>query len=258
MDKTTSVYWLYDETCIDPRTDGYIGFTSQKPPKRFSQHQYATGIYRKVPKKFCSLILFQGTVEECELLEKILRPHKFIGWNVLAGGSHSLKRHGIHNFRFGTHMSEKEKQKIRIKIIERGGIINPVPPGTRRSEETKTAISAGVRAAGPLTTEQRVRQHNNTGRGKTHPNFGKSHALKTVQKMREAALAHDWNGERNGFFGKRHSEETKAYQSANKVRDICVNGHPKEPGKGCRICNLAAAAKWRVKQITRYGRVRKR
>jgi hypothetical protein len=243
MDKTTSVYWLYDETCVDPRTDGYIGFTAQRPPKRFSQHQYATGIYRRVPKKFRSLILFQGSVEECEFLEEALRPHKFIGWNVLAGGSHSLKRHGVHNFRFGTHMSEKEKNKIRAKIIERGGIVNPVPKGTQRTEAERATISAGTKAAGPMTAEQRARQIANTPHGEQHHAFGKP------MRITNPRLGKDQNGERNGFFGRHHSEKTKAHLRAIRSCSVCVRGHPKEPGKRCHACD-------RINAKLRYDRKR--
>jgi len=203
MTKLCVVYWLYDAVCFDPRKDGYIGVTAQRPPKRFSQHQYATGIYRRIPKQFESLILFRGSFAECDFLEEILRPDKFIGWNILPGGSKSLNLHGVHNFRYGTHMSEGEKQKIRTKIIERGGIVNPIQKGTHRSDAEKVAISAGVKAAGPMTVEQRQRQIANTLRGAKHHAFGKR------MKITNPLLGKNQNGTRNPFFGKRHSEAVK-------------------------------------------------
>lgn len=205
------VYWLYDQTCFDPRKDGYVGVTGQKPPKRFIQHQYQAGIYRRVPKKFKSQILFRGSFEECDFLEEILRPHKFIGWNILPGGSRSLKLHGIHNFRYGMHMSEKEKNKIRAKIIERGGIVNPIPKGSYRTDAERAAISLGTKAAGPMTIEQRERQITNTPRGKDHHAFGKA------MKITNPKLGQDQRGARNPFFGKRHSEATKQLQRLRKI-----------------------------------------
>jgi len=206
------VYWLHDANCVCPWRHGYVGVTDRWPT-RLREHRKS----RKFPIAIDGDVLFIGAPWECTILEHKLRPDFNIGWNFLPGG-----------------------------------IVNPVPLGTRRSDADRAAISKGVKAAGPLTPEQRARQIANTGRGKTHPNFGKPRWITNPQ------LGKNQNGERNPFFGKKHSEETRAKQRAIKLRDICVNGHPKEPGKGCRICNLVAAAKWRAKRIARYGRVRKR
>lgn len=197
------VYWLYDDLCVCYERHGYIGITQQNPPKRFSQHQYTKGIYRRVPKTFKSIILFRGSVDECDLIERRLRPHKFIGWNILAGGSDSLKLHGTHNFRYGRPMSEEEKQKIRDQIIKRGGINNPIPQGTIRSKTEKANISAGTKAAGPMTSEQRQRQIANTPRGAKH------HAFQKPMKITNPMLGKNQGGARNSFFGKRHSEAAK-------------------------------------------------
>jgi len=89
MAKLFVVYWLYDETCICIWSDGYVGFTGQSPPERFSQHQRTKGRYRRVPKNFKSRVVFRGSVKQCEAWERTLRPHTFIGWNILAGGSNS-------------------------------------------------------------------------------------------------------------------------------------------------------------------------
>lgn len=80
----------------------------------------------------------------------------------------SIDRSGANNTNFGKATSEAAKQKMRDKIIERGGIVNPVPKGSHRTDAEKATISAAVRSAGPLTPEQRERQLANTQRGEAH------------------------------------------------------------------------------------------
>lgn len=206
------VYWLYDHSCFDPRTDGYVGVTGQHSPKRFSQHRHTEGIYRRLPKKFDTLILFRGSFKECDLIETALRPATFIGWNILAGGSKALKLYGIHNFRYGRPLSEREKQKIRIKIDERGGIVNPIPKGSRLSDAERASIKAGTNAhIRPLTREQQQRHLANTQRGESHHAFGKP------MKITNPALGKNQSGARNPFFGKRHSTDTKQKQRLAKL-----------------------------------------
>jgi hypothetical protein len=77
-------YWAYDDTCLDPKTDGYVGVTENPSGRR----SVLVSIGR-VPKDAKFLILFEGDREQCLRLERVLRPEKNIGWNRDRGGKAS-------------------------------------------------------------------------------------------------------------------------------------------------------------------------
>lgn len=198
MTKATCVlYWLYDDRCICPWRHGYIGVTVRLT-NRLSAHR-RSGHF---PNFHCQ-ILFTGSIIECAALEFKMRPNGMIGWNVGCGGNRKsieqrekmrkraltrwsdpaarvahraivkaglagIDRSGMSNANYGKKTSEAAKQKMRDRIIERGGIANPIPKGSHRTDTEKAAISAGTIAAGPLTPEQRARQIANTPRGEAH------------------------------------------------------------------------------------------
>lgn len=182
------VYWLYNDRCVCYWRHGYIG-VSGRFNYRLSQHRRGHGQYAvALPSNFQWKILFTGTREECFAVEEHFRPLPLIGWNIARGGASGRGR-----------MAVTSKQKIRIKIIERGGIDNPVPKGTIRSAADRLNISAGTKAAGSLTAEQRQRQITNTQRGPSHHAYGKP------MKITNPSLGKNQAGTSNPFFGKRHS-----------------------------------------------------
>jgi len=212
---TCVVYWLYDETCVDPSLDGYIGITTRLSRRIYSHKQ------SKCFPDFKCKILFEGTISKCRALEYQFRSKPNIGWNVGIGGNKGRYP--------GYHMSEAAKEKVRAKIIERGGIINPIPKGTRRSEAERTRISAGTIAAGPLTAEQQARRTANTPRGKAHHAFGKP------MKLTNPSLGKDQNGAKNPFFGRNHSKETR-----QKIREARTgSNHSDETRQKLREISLA-------------------
>jgi hypothetical protein len=73
------VYWLFDETCSFPQTEGYIG-VSTNWPTRLKQHRRRRGA------PFEAAVLFEGSKEECLALEHEFRPRPCIGWNFNYGG----------------------------------------------------------------------------------------------------------------------------------------------------------------------------
>ena len=96
---THYVYWLYDDTCVRPGWDGYIGVT-RDPEKRLYEHSRS----KRHPPGFKMMIMIEGFRETCFLYEFTLRPHARIGWNIAPGGAQG--------FHFGIPRSEETKKKI--------------------------------------------------------------------------------------------------------------------------------------------------
>lgn len=76
----TVVYWLHNDDCHDPATDGYVGLTCRLK-RRLRDHKVA-GCFPT----FTHTILFEGTRAACAAFEQHLRPVGGIGWNKQAGG----------------------------------------------------------------------------------------------------------------------------------------------------------------------------
>jgi hypothetical protein len=77
------LYWPYNSSCSDPVDSGWIGVTEDRYA-RVSQLRSKCGCDVQ------TLILFEGTREECLDLERRLRPCKGIGWNKAVGGMASV------------------------------------------------------------------------------------------------------------------------------------------------------------------------
>jgi hypothetical protein len=74
------VYWLFDETCVTPEHDGYVGVT-QNLKRRTREHRRRG---RFPP--FKTKALNHGTRDECLAIERSLRPGGALGWNAIVGG----------------------------------------------------------------------------------------------------------------------------------------------------------------------------
>jgi hypothetical protein len=192
------VYWLFDETCTDPKRHGYVGVTGN-PYGRFREHrdeqknQNGKGS-RGLPANFQFKVLFTGSETQCQMLEGALRPNRNVGWNKYRGSSEGstyrrakerqksshakrstlrkiegkkhapkspehrekirqaallrwqskearekqsidvkkglrfIDRSGTNNPRWGQHLTESIKDKIRLKILERGGVSGRANP----------------------------------------------------------------------------------------------------------------------------------
>jgi hypothetical protein len=115
----TLLYWVHDETCHEPKTDGYVGVTS-RPERRMRSHRKRFG------NRIRFTVLFRGTRDECFAKEFDLRPEKDIGWNIAVGG-----RNG---YRIGHSTSQKGK-----KCPQKGRKGHGA--GVPKSEETRRKIS---------------------------------------------------------------------------------------------------------------------
>jgi hypothetical protein len=91
------VYWLHCSDDEDITEDGYVGVAvdySQRMSNHLGRHRRKRNQYKlhssmkKVGiQNIVSEIVYEGSVENCYVLEKLLRPDSNIGWNTAAGGS---------------------------------------------------------------------------------------------------------------------------------------------------------------------------
>ena len=75
------VYWIKNDSCKNPCTDGYVGVTDY-PKIRFRVHQST----KRFPSDSVFHILLEDTRNKCLEREKELRPIQEIGWNKAPGG----------------------------------------------------------------------------------------------------------------------------------------------------------------------------
>lgn len=93
------LYWIKYLNHDDPKSQGYIGITSQEIQERFNDHKYNTK--NKLLKNRCKkenveiLCLYDNlNKEDACLLEEQYRPHENIGWNINKGGNLPPSRKG--------------------------------------------------------------------------------------------------------------------------------------------------------------------
>lgn len=110
------LYWIHDESCKSPLTDGYIGVTTvSRKRARFLEH---TGSNR-FPKGFKFLELRRGSADECYLSEAALRPNANIGWNISPGGARGNKNGIPRSIETREKISKANTGNIRTDLAER-------------------------------------------------------------------------------------------------------------------------------------------
>jgi len=110
------VYWIYDETCNDMLTDGYVG-VSEDVHNRIREHRRKTK--NLIGKDINIKIIYEGLRVECFLKEKELRPKPGIGWNRAVGGSHGWKEGFIHSKETKEKMLKKWTKTRKEDLIQR-------------------------------------------------------------------------------------------------------------------------------------------
>jgi len=75
------LYWVKDDTCVDPSVDGYIGLT-----KDFNSRSRVHLRSGRFPPSATVVVLFQGTRAQCAHEENKYRKHPNVGWNLSNGG----------------------------------------------------------------------------------------------------------------------------------------------------------------------------
>ncbi len=96
----TVVYWIFDETCRDVQSSGYVG-VSKDAAHRFRAHLRN----HRVPSNSQYVIVFEGSREDCFAYERKLRPQKNVGWNNAVGGAQG--------WRVGFSHSDDTRAKMR-------------------------------------------------------------------------------------------------------------------------------------------------
>jgi hypothetical protein len=86
------VYWIYTAGMKNMEIEGYIGVTKRNIHYRLEQHFYSTRpvghILRELGLSNVKVVeVMRGSFEECMEKERELRPTRFIGWNIRAGGN---------------------------------------------------------------------------------------------------------------------------------------------------------------------------
>lgn len=89
--RLTVVYWIRKESHSDILTEGYIGvtdtFLSRMMKHEYRPNEKLKNVFNKYGKDtLVAEIVFEGCREDCYLLERLIRPSKDIGWNVMRGG----------------------------------------------------------------------------------------------------------------------------------------------------------------------------
>lgn len=127
------VYWIRHVSHQDIKTQGYVGFTTKLPKKRFSDHLWnarndlkksarlGAAIRKYGEQEIVLQIVCKGTMEYCLEMENRLRPDFNIGWNLGVGG---------------------ESPTIgRLASLEQRQHFSKVHTGRRHTEEWKRAMS---------------------------------------------------------------------------------------------------------------------
>ena len=162
------VYWIYDETCDDPSTHGYVGVTSGVN-RRFKTHLRK----KRVPVNSQVCILKEGTRKECFEYEKQLRPEAGIGWNSAVGGSHGWQTGFTHNEDAKSKMTaawtnDRRKRTSKWKTEHNKSLSGQKRPkqstsmqgknnpmyGTSRPEHVKEAVSRAHKGKTPMNKQE--------------------------------------------------------------------------------------------------------
>jgi len=158
------VYWLYDDTCINPATHGYVGITKSLP-RRVAEHR------RRFGDSFEVRVLLSGTWDECVAEEIRLRPEAGIGWNLVSGGTGGRSYPTSSKIRIGhankgKKRSEAFKENIRRKMTG------------RKHDEQHVAKSAAALVGRPISDKTRAAF--NIGRKKSHSPEARAKAVRNI------------------------------------------------------------------------------
>lgn len=220
-------YWIVEENIpsnqISEREQYWVAFFNSIYPNGYNQtiggikhFKHSKATCKKISKSLTGKKRAPFTAEHRANLSKSLRGEKHPNfgkpaWNrgipctedakkqiskTLTGRKRpdqSERMKGENNPNFGKPMSESTKGKLRAKALERdvSGERNPMY-GKTHTDEVKAAQS------------ERMKGENNPNFGKSPANKGKKASPQTKAKISAAV-----SGEKNGFYGKHHSEATK-------------------------------------------------
>jgi predicted GIY-YIG superfamily endonuclease len=135
------LYWIHYPDQTDPKTEGYIGITSEFKERMYShsKNKKHKHIYNRINSGATPKILFENlTKEEAETLEKLFRPTDNVGWNLAAGGNIPPSRKGKVSpncLLIGDLRTEKQKQGSKNQSAKMKG---------RRPPNAKQVVVFGI------------------------------------------------------------------------------------------------------------------
>jgi predicted GIY-YIG superfamily endonuclease len=112
------IYWIKYSHYSDPKTEGYIGLTSQNIEDRLKEHKYNNKnklLKNRCKKENVEIVCLHENLskEEAKLLEEKYRPSENIGWNINKGGDMPPSRIGKQSPKSllrGDFRTEKQKE----------------------------------------------------------------------------------------------------------------------------------------------------
>lgn len=90
------VYWIHRPSHTDMFSEGYIGITNRRANRRWVEHKRGgscktlSNALIKYDDVVFDIVLVANTRDYCEQIERKLRPHKNIGWNIKEGGDDAV------------------------------------------------------------------------------------------------------------------------------------------------------------------------
>jgi hypothetical protein len=163
------VYWLFDDRCICVMRHGYVG-VSTRWANRLRRHKRG-----RFP-TFCWKLLFDGSLADCLLFERQLRPMPGIGWNEAPGGEYG-----------GGSAAKKERTK---QLMREAALRRYAQPGER--ERTQASVKAAFKSIDRS--------------GANNPRFGIAMSDETKAKISAKARDRGMRGARNPMFGKKRTD----------------------------------------------------
>jgi hypothetical protein len=207
MEKTGFVYIWHDTKrnrfyigChLGAENDGYICSSNMM-----------RDAYRRRPNDFRRRILKKNIKQE-ELLNEEHKWLQLIPDDQLGRKYYNITKHHFGHWSADLQNSKNLKTKlsnIAKELHEDPDYRNKYLEGLKKRNNKQTPEQIEKRAAAcrgkKRTEEQKLRIWNAIPKGSDHPNYEKSLPEETKKKISEAT-----QGEKNHFFGKHHSEETK-------------------------------------------------
>jgi len=249
-------YWLYDESCVDPYKDGYVGISCDVEG-RIICHRRS----KNFPSNFKWKILYNGTVLDCLEQEERFRPFINMGWNKACGGDIAGVAH------VGLKRSKSVRTKMSLSAKRRGTDWLHTPEvraaaaksniGKKRTIITRQKISekrkqylekhdhysskgrkhsAETRALISQKRKQYYEHHD-------HPCKGRKHSAETIAKMKETKR--QWFAQNDSpLKGRKHTQEAR--QNMSEGRRKYLEQHPiqKDPEELRQKKSQAQLKRW--------------